>query len=323
MVPNQVQPDHEEIRQAVFRARAGDSTARAVVTSALVGRSAEFVERAFTESARLGALVHPDGPVRCGERFTLRYAATEPAEPIDVQILYEDHALLAANKPAGVPVHPSGEWYNRTLLHALRRGGYGDVLCVHRLDRLTTGVVLFARTAGAAASLGKQFEANRVAKQYWAIVEGHPNWDSHVERSPVVAKAVGPIEHPPGPPVTSKSAETAFRVELQSGAGSPPRTLLEVTPSSGRRHQIRQHLATLGHPIVGDVEYGAKPEPLGMMLHALAVGFIHPLTAEPMRLWASPSEAFARVLKASFHAVDQQAIDAMLSNSTVTRPRAE
>ena len=184
-------------------------------------------------------------------------------------IIYEDDDLLVINKPAGLVCHPTkGDEYSSLISRVrLHLGGRSTAHLINRLDRETSGVVLAAKNPVAAGELGKILESRAVEKEYLAIVHGHPAADlgtidaplGRDERSRV---AVKDCVRPDG-----AAAQTDFWVERRftqtpagPGAESAPFTRLRVVPRTGRKHQIRIHLAHLGHPLVGDKIYGGDED---------------------------------------------------------------
>lgn len=170
---------------------------------------------------------------------------------------------------------------------------YGKVYLVHRLDKFTSGVLLFARTAEAHRHLSLQFETHKVFKRYQAILHGEPAWEEMLADSPLrsnVGRRHRTVVSPQG-----KAAETWFRV-LARGKGF---AWVEVQPRTGRTHQIRAHAAALGHPLLGDVLYGAPPSPFleRPALHACALTFIHPESGKELTLQAPLAEDLVRALK--------------------------
>ncbi|MBX3025672.1 RluA family pseudouridine synthase [bacterium] len=196
--------------------------------------------------------VHP------GDRLRVGSAAPTPA-PACLPIVFEGDGVLAIDKPAGMPSAPTRAAATGTALTTLQAArGRRPLWLVHRLDAAASGVMLFATTRAAAAALSAAFRDQRVEKRYLALVDGSPAADGGVIEEPLLARAGRAHVDPHGRP-----ARTAWRVAERRGAT----TVLVVEPSTGRLHQIRAHLAAIGHPIVGDRLYGGSPAPR-LMLHA-------------------------------------------------------
>lgn len=186
--------------------------------------------------------------------------------------LYADENLLAANKPAGLAAVPGGWETGAPNLRAALEADFGKLWIVHRLDKGTSGVILFARSAAAHRALSLLFERRAVRKVYHAICLGVPPWDEHTARHPlrlnVGRRHRTAVDHRRGKP-----AETTFRVLERFAAAA----LLEAVPATGRTHQVRVHAAALGFPLAGDDLYGkerASILPLSRpALHAYALEF--------------------------------------------------
>ncbi|MGH9671697.1 MAG: RluA family pseudouridine synthase [Bryobacteraceae bacterium] len=206
------------------------------------------------------------------------------AEPLPIAVLYEDAAVIAVDKPAGMVVHAGAGVRSGTLVNALLHrfqalSGVGGPLrpgIVHRLDRFTSGVVLVARDDAAHRDLAAQFASRRVRKIYLALVHG---------RVPAETGRIdAPIERDPARRVRmsarrgkGRAALTEYRV-LRRWKDF---TLLEVVMATGRTHQIRVHLSLAGHPVAGDRLYGAPAAPQGrFVLHAHTIGFRSPATGK-------------------------------------------
>lgn len=223
--------------------------------------------------------------------------------PIDLDVLFEDASMLAINKPPGLVVHPAPGHWQGTLVSALlhRWQGMpaefdpGRLGIVHRLDKDTSGILLIARTPPALANLGDQFRRRDIEKDYLALVWGVPR------------PSCGVIERPIGRhPVQRKkmavqargrAATTRYQVLEQLGRVA----LLRVHPETGRTHQIRVHLASIGHPVVSDLLYargrpGSSELIARQALHAEAITFRHPTSGERMRLTAPAPADFAAAL---------------------------
>jgi len=207
--------------------------------------------------------------VQPGDR--LRVGNAPPPSASSLTVLLDAEGVLAIDKPAGMPSAPTRQAASGTALDALRDQRAGQPLwLVHRLDAAASGVLLFATTRRAAAALSAAFRDQQVQKVYLALVDGAPAAPTGVIEDPLVTRGGRAHVDPRG-----RSARTAWRVEERRGAT----TLLVVEPSTGRLHQIRAHLAAIGHPIVGDRLYGGSPAPR-LMLHARAIA----LTIDGRRL---------------------------------------
>lgn len=196
---------------------------------------------------------------------------------MNIQTLYSDEHILVFNKPAGLPVLPDGWEPDAPYLVKMLEEDHGKIWVVHRLDKITSGVMVFARTAEAHRELNRQFERHEVEKVYQAIVEGVPPWDEHTARH-MLRTNVGRRHRTMVVHKRGKNSETHFKVLKRGQAGA----LLEAHPKTGRTHQIRVHLSALGFPILGDVLYGAQETGLiaRPALHALSLTFTHPISGE-------------------------------------------
>lgn len=238
--------------------------------------------------------------VREGQRFlqTLK-GYVEPTINPEIQLLYEDEAIVVVDKAAPLPVHPSGR-FNRNTLQAILEVAYHPekLRPAHRLDANTTGLVVFARKYVYAQLLQTQFSQGTVKKAYLAVVDGHPTWDSLECKLPIDKEPVhggSRVINPAG-----QSAWTLFRVRERCSNGT---AILEAFPKTGRTHQIRIHLAALGFPIENDPLYliggGAREQAASdrldqaMGLHSWRLEFIHPITNNSVSFEANTSYAIA------------------------------
>lgn len=210
-----------------------------------------------------------------------------------MKILHCDSALLVIDKPAGLPVLPDGWDKDAPYLLKLLEPEYGKLWVIHRLDKVTSGVLAFARTAEAHRALNLQFERHEAQKVYHALVNGAPAWDEHIARHKLRVN-VGHshrtvVDHSRGKP-----SETHFTVLKRYTAHG----LLESRPATGRTHQIRVHAAALGHPIVGDLLYGAPQTDLiaRPALHALSLTLTRPTSGERLLFEAPYPDDFVRAL---------------------------
>jgi RluA family pseudouridine synthase len=211
-----------------------------------------------------------------------------------MKLIYEDEYLLVIDKPAGISILPDGWEKDSQYLVKMLQEQYGRIFIVHRLDKITSGVTVFAREAETHRALNIQFEAHQAEKTYHAIVEGNPRWDEKIARHPLRAN-VGHKHRTMVDDKNGKPSETRFRVIKRY----PEAALIEAKPMTGRTHQIRVHAYALGHPLLGDALYGAEgrdpaPRP---MLHAQSLSFIHPTTNEKVKFSAPHPMDFEEVLK--------------------------
>ncbi len=221
-----------------------------------------------------------------------------------MKILYEDEHLLVIDKPAGLSVLPDGWEQDAPYLVKLLEEQYGKIFIVHRLDKITSGVMVFARDAETHRALSLQFEGHEAQKTYHAIVEGNPKWEEKTARHPLRAN-VGHKHRTMVDNKNGKPSETHFRVikryQARPELGREESALVEAKPMTGRTHQIRVHAYALGHPLVGDVLYGAQeaygiPRP---MLHAQSLSFIHPATNEKVKFSTPHPPDFDEAIKKS------------------------
>lgn len=207
--------------------------------------------------------------------------------------LYVDDALLVVEKPAGLPVLPEGWQPEAPYLTACLQREFGRLWVVHRLDKTTSGVMLFARTAEAHRELNRQFDQHEVEKVYHAIVSGAPIWDEQVCQLPLRAN-VGHRHRTVVDRGNGKACETRFHVLKRRQAVA----LVEARPQTGRTHQIRVHLSALGFPLLGDVLYGAPASPYisRPALHAVSLSILHPLSRQRLVFSANYPPDFAAAL---------------------------
>jgi RluA family pseudouridine synthase len=212
---------------------------------------------------------------------------------MEVETLFSDETIIVVNKPAGLSVLPEGWDKDAPYLVKMLEAEYGKVWVVHRLDKLTSGVMVFARNADAHRNLNSQFEKREVEKVYHAVAVGIPPWDEKTAKHPlrvnVGHKHRTMVDHRNG-----IRAETRFRVLKRYRAN----VLLEARPMTGRTHQIRVHAYALGYPLLGDILYGAPESDLiaRPALHAHSLSFTHPETNEKMTLIASYPKDFRSAL---------------------------
>jgi 23S rRNA pseudouridine1911/1915/1917 synthase len=265
--------------------------------------------RARAQSLIERGLVRVDGRlrakryvVRAGERIEVEDredspGAAAPAQ-VELSVLYEDEHLLVVDKPAGVVVHPARGHPTGTLAQALAgRIAGGDEPAragiVHRLDRDTSGLLVVAKSDAVHRALKALLSSRRLRREYLALVEGRPTARSGTIDAPIgrhrrdrVLMSIDGDDH--------REARTHFEVEELLGEA----TLLRVVLDTGRTHQIRVHMAAIGHPVAGDEQYGG-PAWYGLerqFLHAARLAFTHPITSEAIDLHSELPEDLQRAL---------------------------
>jgi 23S rRNA pseudouridine1911/1915/1917 synthase len=240
-----------------------------------------------------GAHARGDAILRAGQTVVWhRPPWQEPDVPTRFDVIHEDEAIVAVNKPSGLPTMPAGGFLDNTLLALVRRA-HPDASPLHRLGRFTSGMVLFARTPQAASQLARAWRAHEVKKTYRALCQRTAADDIFDIDAPI-----GPVSHPrlgsvhaarQGGRPSHSVATVLERREAQ--------TLFSVEITTGRPHQIRIHMAYAGHPLAGDPLYesggGLKRDPGlpgdgGYLLHAETLQFAHPATGESFTLSATP-----------------------------------
>ena len=270
----------------------------------------------------------PSRKVYSGQSVQLIVPNNEPSEITpekgDLDILHEDSVLLVVNKPAGMVVHPSaghssGTLVNYLMYHCNDLAGIGGILrpgIVHRLDKDTSGILVAAKTDSAHLHLSSQFKQHSVKRQYQAIVWGIPSKkhgivEASIARHPVrrkemsIVKSKGDRE---GVHTKGKRAKTYWKVLKNFKTAS----LMACRLETGRTHQIRVHLTSIGHPLIGDKQYGKSPSkifsglPVELIqtiksfgrqaLHAELLGFKHPVTEEWCEFKTNLPEDFSQLL---------------------------
>ena len=231
-----------------------------------------------------------------------------------LQILFEDNHCLAIVKPAGCLTtgYEGGEetldrQVKQYLKQKFQKPGNVFLGVVHRLDRVVSGVLLYARNSKAAGRLAEQFREGTVEKVYWAVVEGKwPDDTGTLEDWLKKDRSIGRVEVHPANTQDARQAILHYQRRGVLAASSPPRgrgkgegagelTWLELRPQTGRTHQLRVQLASRGHPIFGDAKYGSTHHfDKAIALHARSLTFLHPVRYEPITLTAELPEQWLR-----------------------------
>ena len=215
----------------------------------------------------------------------------EPDAPRHFQVLFDDPHIVAVNKPSGLPTLPGAGFLENTLLR-LVQAQHPCANPVHRLGRATTGIVLFAKTPYAAAKLSAAWNTPAIQKIYRALAQGYAPHEAYE-----ILTSIGLVPHPLlGSVWAARPDGKPSRSSAKVISRTPGTTTFEVSLHSGRPHQIRIHLASIGHPLVGDPLYGSTGQPLdnlpglpgdgGYLLHAQSLHFQHPITGEQINLEA-------------------------------------
>lgn len=248
--------------------------------------------------------------IRANDRITVSPPPPEPSglepEPIPITVLYEDQDLLVLNKAPGLVVHPDAGRRHGTLVNALLYhypglpgiGGVERPGIVHRLDKETSGCLVVVKTEEAHQALTRQFQMRQIEKKYLALVHGLVTDEARritlpIGRHESERKKMGVRTR------KGREAETTYRVLRRLRDC----TLLEVSPATGRTHQIRVHLSAIGHPVVGDTLYGGRRERKTrlkaprQLLHAWKLSFTHPIGGHRIAVTAPLPEDFQQALK--------------------------
>jgi tRNA pseudouridine65 synthase len=246
-----------------------------------------------------------------------------------LKVIYQDEALIAIDKPPKRLVHRSYlARRERSVMEDLRDQVGAWVYPAHRLDRPTSGVLLFSTSSEIARALAEQFERREVSKRYLALVRGYlnePQLIDHALKEP--HDKLGDAHADPDRPAQEAQSEVrpVARVELPVSLGPFPTTrysLVEATPLTGRRHQLRRHLHFITHPIIGDTSYGRTEHNRyfrqewscdRLLLASVSLSLTHPTTGEPLTLHAPLSGDFERVVRAFWPELTHPALSSLPS----------
>lgn len=232
-----------------------------------------------------GELIDWNQPLKAGERLQIKLFMEEefgvaPAYH-EVDVLYEDEHMIVFNKPANMDTHPNSQEQTNTLANAAAfylqaKGEQRKIKHVHRLDRDTTGAILFAKHALAGSILDRLLEERSIKRTYFALVHGRIK-----RRKGTIQEPIGRDRHHPTKRRVSPSGQPAItNYELLEYSPKQDLSLIQCQLETGRTHQIRVHLSSIGHPIVGDQLYGGKPLFGRQALHAGKLVIPHPFTDE-------------------------------------------
>ena len=293
----------------VFTADQDDERLDRFLTRMEPALSRAHVQKVIAEGQALvsGRVRKANYKLQAGEEVTFHLPEAKPVEilpeDIPLDILYEDSDIIVVNKARGMVVHPATGIYTGTLVNALLYhihdlSGIGGEMrpgIVHRLDKDTSGLILIAKNDRAHAAMSEQFKSRSMEKHYRAVAFGHfPEdhglIDAPIARHPVDRKRMAVVQG-------GKPSQTEWRV-IESLRGA---TYLDVHLLTGRTHQIRVHMQSIGHPLLGDAIYAPNlrmPVRIPrLMLHAYSLQFTHPTTGERMELTAPLPEAFETTLQ--------------------------
>lgn len=294
----------------------------------LSGQSLELTRSRIQKLIEAGKILINGSPakashkVRSGEKITVEIPPPRESkilpENIPLDIIYEDNDLLVVNKPAGMVVHPAagnftGTLVNALLYHGKNLSGIGGVLrpgIVHRLDKGTSGLLVVAKNDLAHLKLSEQLKGKSLYREYVALICGNLSKKSGSIQEPI-GRSLKDRKKMTVTKVKSREAWTEFKVLKSFGLGD----LLQLKLKTGRTHQIRVHLAYLGHPVLGDPEYGGRAKWLSSLstnkkkmaqeilslidrqsLHAFKIGFIHPQTEKYLEFQAPLPLDISKVL---------------------------
>lgn len=309
--PKSLPPVIKELETHTILVAADTPAARAdkILSNLIEGVSRSRVQRALEQQLvkRKGITIDSRTVLIPGDEVVVQLP--DPIEPtaapvkMKLEILFEDAHLIAVNKPAGLLTHPVSGSHEKSLVQGVLyhtrgklapAGGAPRPGVVHRLDRETSGVIVFAKTDQAYHSLVEQFGERLAQKEYLALVDKSPRLlsgsiDASINRHRTIRVRMAVRED-------GREASTDWRVEERYG---PQASLIRAFPHTGRTHQIRVHLAHIGHPILGDRTYGKFDTPAfahwpipRVMLHAHRLTLNHPQTGKPLSLSVEPPRDF-------------------------------
>lgn len=249
----------------------------------------------------------PNHKVNSGEEVRFILPEKEKSqilpEQISLDVVYEDNDLAVINKQAGLVVHPAPGNRVHTLVNALlgRFKSLSDINrsrpgIIHRLDKETSGLLVIAKNNASHLKLAKQFADHSIERKYIAIVAGVVEFDEDIIEAPIGRHPVKRQDMSVSFLENTRYAKTHYRT-LKRGKNF---SFLELRPFTGRTHQLRVHLAYIGHPVLGDAKYGKNNSFSRMALHAQEIGFIHPSTGKLVRFSSEIPQEFQEFIKKNF-----------------------
>lgn len=290
-----VDEDSKNLRLDVFLSRYFEDKSRSYLQNLIEEGNVKVNEKLKKSNYKL----------KCGEKVDILIPEpvslnVEP-EDIPLDIAYEDNDVIVVNKPQGMVVHPAAGVYNGTLVNALLShckdlsgiNGVARPGIVHRIDKDTSGILVIAKNDNAHNKLAEQFKDHSMTRSYIALVEGILKKDEGIIDAPLGRHPVERIKI--AVVKDGRRAVTHYRVLERFNNN----TLVECVLETGRTHQIRVHMAYIGHPLVGDPVYGYKKQRFnlkGQMLHAKKLGFIHPSTGEYVEFQSDLPDYFSKII---------------------------
>ncbi|MCM8780393.1 MAG: RluA family pseudouridine synthase [Candidatus Omnitrophica bacterium] len=275
-----------------------------------LGFSRRFIQTLIKEgkvSSQALSSLSPHYKVKRGQELKIRIDDSKKdkgilPEEIPLEIIYEDDDLAIINKPTGLVVHPGAGNLRHTLVNALlyHFKSLSDINpdrpgIVHRLDKDTSGIMVIAKTNYAHLELVQQFAKHSIKRTYIAIVKGRMEFEEGFIELPIGRHPRRRKSMCVGFDTRSRYAKTYYRTLKRLDNFS----LLELKPYTGRTHQLRVHLAFLGHPILGDVTYGKNKDFIRLALHAKSIGFTHPRTKQFIEFHCDIPKEFINFLRTS------------------------
>lgn len=255
-------------------------------------------------SIKTNDIIKPHYHLKAGDEIVIKLQDKKSnlpeAEDIPLDIVYDDDYLAVIDKPCGIVVHPAPGNYEHTLVNALvkRFKKLSDINpqrpgIVHRLDKDTSGLLVIAKDNATHLGLAEQFAEHSISRRYIALVKGRVEFDEDVIEMPIGRHPYKRKNMAVGFNKNTKYAKTHYQTLSRSDEFS----LLELRPFTGRTHQLRVHLAFLGHPILGDTKYGKNNQFKRLALHAEYIGFIHPKTNKFMEFTSDTPSEFKEYIK--------------------------